>query len=361
MARRFFLRSLSRGRFPRRARSLWYLGLAGLLTLCLAGCRGGGTPGKTELEPVSRRVYLMGTVCTLTLFSADRPSGLQQLQRLIEILEDTEAQLSTWREDSALSRFNRHPLGEPFLLESSLCRLFARLLYWSRQTEGTFDPALGRLLEAWDVRGEGRLPSPTLLEAARRASGMEHVEFQADLCRIIRRREVRLDAGAFGKGEALDRTLAYSREHDLNPWRIDLGGQIMVHRLPPGDPQGKGWPVWLASPLDRERPLLFLRLSSGSVATSGGSERDVGSSDRPIGHILDPRSGQPATFAGSVSVWHPEGLTADILSTALFVMGIREGTAWAEARQIAACFLVSRPEGEVEILTTSEWKRRFGY
>ena len=67
-----------------------------------------------------------------------------------------------------------------------------------------------------------------------------------------------------------------------------------------------------------------------------GSERDVRVGGRRVGHILDPATGEPAAFAGSVTVWRERALVADILSTALYVKGPERGLAWADARDVAA-------------------------
>ena len=119
---------------------------------------------------------------------------------------------------------------------------------------------------------------------------------------------------------------------------IDLGGQVSA-----GGVNEAGWPVAIAHPRDRSTPHISTRLRRGSLSTSGGSERDVSVGQTRVGHIFDPRTGRPAAFAGSVTVWHERGLAADILSTALFVMGPDEGLRWAAANQVAALFLV--PDG----------------
>ena len=103
-----------------------------------------------------------------------------------------------------------------------------------------------------------------------------------------------------------------------------------------------------------------MSLASGSLATSGGSVRDVEVGERTIGHILDPRSGRPVSRAESVTVWHPRALVADVLSTALYVMGVDEGLAWAEARELAACFLVPGPAGSpAAVQATGAFRERF--
>ena len=92
-------------------------------------------------------------------------------------------------------------------------------------------------------------------------------------------------------------------------------------------------------------------MATGSLSTSAGSERDLVVNGVRVGHIFDPRTGRPATFNGSVTVWHERGLAADALSTALYVMGPEAGLRWAAARGIAACYLI--PErGTLRVETT---------
>ena len=97
-------------------------------------------------------------------------------------------------------------------------------------------------------------------------------------------------------------------------------------------------------------------MTRGSLSTSAGSERDLVVNGERVGHVLDPRTGRPAAFDGSVSVWHERGMTADVLSTALYVMGPEEGLRWAEARDIAVCFLI--PErGTLRVEMTRAFRR----
>jgi len=103
----------------------------------------GGAEG--TVAEVTREVYLMGTRCTLTTFAPDRQAGLQQIETHLRTLEETEQELSTWKDESALSRLNRQPLGTPFQAGTTLCRLFQDLVFWQQGTGATFDPALGSL------------------------------------------------------------------------------------------------------------------------------------------------------------------------------------------------------------------------
>jgi thiamine biosynthesis lipoprotein len=300
---------------------------------------------------VSREAYLMGTRARLDVHAPDRALGLATLDAALSALEETEAELSTWRPDSAISTLNRTPPGSAWAASSRQCAMFREVYRWHGATAGAFDPAIGALTRAWDLHGRGRVPGSGELREARRASGLGALGFDPQSCTITRRGGVTLDTGAFGKGEALDRAAAVLADRS---WMIDLGGQVSVNAPEASRP----WRLAIAHPRERERPAVEVELRSGSLSTSGGSERDVTADGQRVGHILDPRTGRPASFAGSVTVWHEHGLAADILSTALYVMGPRTGLEWAEDRGLAALYLI--PEGGgVRRAATSAFTRRF--
>lgn len=299
---------------------------------------------------ISRVVYLMGTRTELLVHAPLRETGLARLEAALTALEDTEAELSTWRDTSDISALNQHPVGKPWVATARLCRLFADVWTWHRQTGGTFDPAIGRLLAAWDVHGEGAIPTPAAHARAQALSGLALLSFNRSTCTVTRRADVTLDVGAFGKGEGLDRAAAVFGDI---PWLIDLGGQISVGGAAP--PEG-AWTVAIADPRQRDIPVLHVRMTGGSLSTSAGSERDLTVNGTRVAHHFDPRTGRPATFDGSVTVWHERGLVADILSTALYVMGPEAGRRWAETRGIAACYLI--PDGgSLQIQPTAAFRK----
>lgn len=296
----------------------------------------------------------MGTSCSLTVLSDDRQISLETVEQFIRVLEDAERELSTWREGSALTSLNRQPVGAPFEAGLGLSRLLSKLRYWVSETGGAFDPGVGALIEAWGIRSGGRYPSEPELIKARLRSGMRLYQIDAPAGLITRTADVIIDCGAFGKGEALDR-LHSTGSVNNSSWLVNLGGQVAVQGI---RPRTDGWGVNIAHPRFRERPALNIRLASGSLATSGGSERDLKVSGRKVGHILDPRTGRPLEFAGSVSAWHESALIADILSTALYVMGPDVGLEWAEFRGLAACYLLPTQNG-IECRATRDFRERF--
>ena len=103
--------------------------------------------------------------------------------------------------------------------------------------------------------------------------------------------------------------------------------------------------------------MIEIRHEEGSVATTGGSERDIViDANTRIGHVIDLRTGSTVSRPSSITVWHQDALVADILSTALYVMGPDDALPWSEARGIAAYFLKANVETRE---TTHEATRAF--
>jgi thiamine biosynthesis lipoprotein len=295
---------------------------------------------------VTRDVFLMGTRAALSLYAPSRTEGLGRLEHGLRVLEAAENQLSTWRDDSAVSRLNHSPAGRPWTAEPSLCAVFRDVYHWHRETGGAFDPGIGSLIAAWDIHGGGRVPTASEIAQALRTSGLERIVFDAPRCVMTRPNGVTVDVGAFGKGDALDRVAVAIGP---GPWLIDLGGQITVGGAMP---DGQPWTVDVADPRDRQRRAIKVAMRSGSLSTTAGSERDLEVNGVRVGHVLDPRTGRPAPYAGSVTVWHSSGLAADALSTALYVMGPEAGLEWARARNLAAAFLTPGPDGTLQLQLT---------
>lgn len=301
-------------------------------------------PGRGSVE-VRRAVYLMGTRLEARVRAGDRGAGLRALERAFEAVEAEEALLSTWRDDTELARLNAAAAGTPVRVSGRLRGRLERAWHIARATGGAFDPAVGALADAWDLRGDGRRPSRAQLASARRASGTDCFELAPDGRVLPRCEGAWIDAGAFGKGSALGRARRALAEAGAEAALLDFGGQLLALGTPPGR---NAWPVAVAHPARRDRPVVRLRLRDRSAATTSASERFVTVDGEARGHVLDPRTGRPAPAWGSVTVVAEDPLRADALSTALFVMGPDEARAWARGHEdvgVLLLLLEDREEG----------------
>jgi len=267
----------------------------------------------TEPVSVQRRLELMGTRLTVSVKANSRPAALAAAEDALDALETVEARLSTWRPDTELSRLNACPAGVPFTMSAELRRELDDTHRWYLATDAAFDPAVRALTEVWGLRTGGRTPTPGELRTALKATGFGKLHFEGN--RVTRLPGVRIDEGGFGKGAGLNAALDALRQSEATSAVLNLGGQVALF--------GDAGPVEIqvAHPRDRDRPVLSVSVGQGSVATSGNSERGLVIDGKPVGHLFDPRSGKPARDFGSLTVWAPDSLTADCLSTGLYVLG----------------------------------------
>ena len=294
----------------------------------------------------------MGTVLEIVVTAKDRRTALGATQAAAAAVDGAELRLSTWRRDSELARLNDARPGVWVALSGELASDLGAALHWWRETGGAFDPGVGSLVRAWDLRGRGRVPESSVMVKARAASGAEHLEIADGRARRLQPGVI-LEEGGFGKGAALCDGAAAALAAGAMCVILDFGGQVEV-RGECGDHQ-----IDLADPSDRDGVIATLALNGGSIATSGNSERAVTVEGIRYGHLLDPRGGRPVADWGSVTVWTPDPVAADCLATALFVMGPEQGARWlGEHHDIEAVFAVVEADGVASLRATAGLRGR---
>ena len=262
---------------------------------------------------------------------------MRALEAAFGEVRQVENRLSTWMEDSELSRLNSASPGQWVDVSQATLDLLAEVRDWTQATNGAFDPAVGALVEAWDMRGEGRVPEATELDRALEITGIKYIELDPDNGRARRLRAVRLDAGAFGKGAGLRAAAKILVASGVRSAVLEFGGQIEILSLPGLD---HTWTIDVADPVYREQTAERLQLGrAASVATTGSSERFVVVDGHKLGHVIDPRNGRPVPAWGSVTVVAADPVTADVLSTALFVMGPEAAEAWSRDLDVGVLLL----------------------
>lgn len=305
---------------------------------------GGRAPTPEPDLRVRRETVAMGTRLVVTVDAPSRAAGLRAAEGAVRAVERLEGLLSTWDTASGLSRVNAAPVGEVRIPPAGVARLLAEAERWARRTDRAFEPGVGALIVAWDLRGSGRTPDAGSLDRALRSTGPRGVRVDPRTGAVTRlRRDAWIDAGAFGKGAALAAAREALRAAGIRSASLDLGGQVVAVGPPPSD--STGWAVGVAHPSHRDRAVATLRLRSVSAATSGASERGVDVGGERLGHVVDPRTGRPVPPWGSVTVVSSDPLEADVLATALFVLGPDLALAHARERPGLAV-LVLEPRGE---------------
>jgi thiamine biosynthesis lipoprotein len=306
-----------------------------------------GTGGGTESARVTRVRLEMGTLLEIDAVGSTRAATEEGMAAAFRAVEEVDRRLSNWRADSELSRANVEAANAPVPLSPATWQSLSAAIDLARETGGAFDPTVGAVTEALGLTGR-----PVDAGCARpEAIGWEKVRLDP------RARTLRftvpggsIDSGAFGKGEALDYALAELKRAGITAARLNFGGQVTIWGTATRAGRRSFGEISVAEPrADSEREICRFSPGDGSVSTSGATEKP--------GHLIDPRTGAPVRFPGSVTILAPTGLRADALSTALFVLGPRVGLDLANRLGVAALFVLPRSGGGWELVRSRRFPR----
>jgi thiamine biosynthesis lipoprotein len=251
--------------------------------------------------------------------------------------------MSHYKADSPLSAINRDAASQPVRPPPELFDFIAESLRYSRLSQGAFDITVGPLMKAWGFfRGDGRVPSPGQLAAARQLVGARHVRLDPAAGTVaFDAPGVELDLGGIAKGYAVDRAVSILRARGVTSALVSAGGST-VYGL--GAPPGReGWEVEVQDPLDVRRSATVVRLRDRAVSIAGRSEKWFEVDGVRYAHIMDPRAGGPVQGMLTVAVLSDSGTAGDALDDALFVLGPAASGALLKAVPgTAALFFIPR-------------------
>jgi thiamine biosynthesis lipoprotein len=255
----------------------------------------------------------------VTLPMSDR-AGLAIARRALAQVDLHEQQLTIFNETSQLSHINRNAALHPVPAQPSLFALLLLCQELARETQGAFDITSGPLSYCWGfLRRDGRLPQQHEIDAARYVVGSDLLLLdRASQTVHFQRPGVCLNLGSIGKGYALDR-IAASMQPAVRSALLSAGSSSM-RAIGTGN-HPSGWTVGVRHPSRESGRLAVLRMRDCAMATSGCEEQFFEHNGVRYGHIIDPRSGQPATQVLSATVVAASAAVADALATAFFVCG----------------------------------------
>lgn len=283
-----------------------------LCLLLLTGCAPTvGEAGDTV------QFFAMDTVMSVTVFDGE-DGAAQAVQSLVDGLDD---KLSRTREDSELSRLNQSAgTGAAVTLSDPVYQLLETAVSLSRRTGGAFDPAIAPIMDAWGFTKEVyRVPDDEELESLLPLIDFSALQLENGAA-LLPVTGMEIDLGAIAKGYAGDAACDLLKtQYGVTSALVSLGGNITAIGV---KPDGSNWRVAVRDPADAEDYLGVLTLTDLTVSTSGGYERYFEQDGVIYHHIIDPLTGCPARSGlTSVSVVSASGITADALSTALFITG----------------------------------------
>ena len=330
----------------------WLLAAASLV---LSGCA--VAPTETLLQGET-----MGSAWTVKL-AGELPLSAVELRDGVQVRFDAVNQaLSTWRTDSALSRFNQDDRGEWVDVDPELAAVLAYALTLAELSGGAYDVTVGPLVNLWGFGPDPatqQVPAAAAIEAARGRVGWRKVEVAQNRAR--KQPGVRVDLSSLGKGRGVDRVAEYLDAQGVTNYLIDLSGKLRARGR---NVHGTPWQVAVEQPAaddpsgaPRTIPAV-VALRDESVATAGDYRRFFETGGRHYSHIIDPRTGSPIEHATvSATAVGSTCMQADALATMLMVMPPDDALRLAAGQHIAA-LLISRESTGFGLQASDAWRAR---
>lgn len=326
-----------------------------ILIICMLLCTGCTEENKGDIKAspeiqtkegipsAARDFFAMDTYMTINAYGEQAEEAVEQAQVRVEELE---RMLSTGLEDSEVSQLNRTTNGT---LSEDVFYLLERSLDIWDATDGAFDPAVYPLMELWGfTTGKYQVPEEEQIKEQLANTNPEDIQLYVNARRVkFVTKGIKIDFGGIAKGYTSAEIMAIFREYNIESGMVSLGGNVQVLG---SKTDGSLWRVAIQNPDTEEDYLGILETKDKAVITSGSYERYFEQEGKIYHHILDPATGYPAENGlTSVTIVSEDGLLADGLSTALFVMGAEKAMEFWRQSEDAFDVILYTEEGKLYV------------
>jgi thiamine biosynthesis lipoprotein len=285
---------------------------------------------------------IMGTRCSVELWSEDKAKGQAAIASVFADMHRIDRLMSTWKEDTEISRVNREGSKHPVKVSEELFRLLEESVKYSELTGGAFDITYASVGYLYDFK-KGVHPDRKAIDAA--LPGIDWRRMKLDpknLTVYFTRPGMRIDLGGIAKGHSVDKGIEVLRKAGITRAMVNAGGDTRII----GDRFGRPWVVGVRDPDHENKMFLRLPLTDTAFSTSGDYERYFDEDGQRFHHIIDPKTGDSARKVRSVTVIAPTATRTDALTKSVFIMGAEEGIAFINTLPDVDAVAVS-PDGKV--------------
>jgi FAD:protein FMN transferase len=289
------------------------------------------TPVRVSLEDKA-----MGTRVVLTAFTSEainEASIRPMFEKALAEIRRLEALMTTWRPDTELSQINAAAGKKAIKVSPESLSVIQKSVWTSKQSEGVFDITFEAMHGLWkfDEDLEDNIPPASAISAARALIDYRKIKIDPDKSTVMLEKPgMRMSLGGIAKGYAIDAAARILGEAGLTSFFAQAGGDLYVRGR---KPDGSAWRTGVRDPRGKNENDVFasLEVEDHAFSTAGDYERSFIKDGKRYHHIIDPRTGYPATASRSVTVWAKDAFTADAIDDAVFILGPEKGLKLVES------------------------------
>jgi FAD:protein FMN transferase len=306
----------------------------------------------------------MGTHLTFIAFTTEavaEDGTRAAIARAVAEIRRLEALMSEWRSDSEIGRMNAAP-GEWVPVSPETLDVLQKSLWASNVSNGVFDITFQAMSGLWKFGGAmdaaPKPPTRAQVASAKKLVDFRKIELDAAERRVRIGAGQSVGLGGIAKGYIVDRAARVLKDAGLRAFLVQAGGDLYGagHK-----PDGSRWVSGIQDPRGAQGQFFAtLELEDHAFSTAGDYARSFVSGGKRYHHIIDPRTGYPATACRSVTVWAPDAFVADAVDDAVFILGPKLGLKLVESLEDVGAVIVDqanhvhvsrRLEGKVRMLS----------
>jgi FAD:protein FMN transferase len=295
-------------------------------------------------ERVQGEGAAMGTHLAFAAYTTpgvDAKRARETFDAAVAEIRRVEALMTTWRPDSEISRINAAAGKSAVVVGDETLQIIKDAIHTSEISEGTFDITFQTLHGLWKFDEDLDPHPPTERDVKARLAFVGFKNIVVDDAKksvMLAKEKTQIGLGGIAKGYAVDRAVAVLEKAGLTSFFVQAGGDLFARGK---KPDGTEWQAGIRDPRGPESKYFAkLSLADHAFSTAGDYERSYVVSGKRFHHIIDPRTGFPATASRSVTIWAPTALVADEVDDAVFILGPKKGLELVESLEGVGAVIV---------------------
>ena len=320
------------------------------VVILLTGCDNASAPATPKAAVTVLEGKTMGTFWRVSVVGVDKSRAEELRTKVQTQLDGDDRLLSTWKNDSALMRFNHSRSTTPWPVNEAMADIVTESLRIGRKTQGAMDITVGPLVNLWGFGPDKQpvsTPTQAQIDAAKARTGLDKLTVINRADRQYLQKSIPdlyVDLSTVGEGYAADHLARLMTEEGISRYLVSVGGALVSRGM---NADGQPWRVAIQKPTDRENAVQAIVDINGHGISTSGSYRNYYELDgKRISHVIDPQTGRPITHKlVSVTVIAPTALEADAWDTGLMVLGTEKAQQVVREQGLTVYMIMKEGDG----------------
>ncbi|HLP65251.1 FAD:protein FMN transferase [Flavobacterium sp.] len=286
-----------------------------------------------------KKLSMLGSPFEITVIAKDTVEGNYFADLAVAEVKRIENQISDWIPTTQISEINKNAGKRAIKVDDEVFELVQRAIKISKLTNGAFDISYASMDKIWKFDGSMKeMPSPEAIKKSVEKIGYQNIILDDKEKTILLKLEgMKLGLGGIGQGYIADKVKALLQSKGCTSGIVNVSGDINTWGK---QLDGKPWTIGIINPMNKNKVFATFPIEDSAVETSGSYEKFVMFNGIRYSHIIDPRTGYPATGIVSVSVFAKQTEIADALATGIFVLGVEVGLDLVNQLKGIQCIIV---------------------